>query len=203
MLTMYLTKRQKQVLDYIRDYVADAGYAPTLEEIGANFGLSSPATVYKHVNRLVQKGYLQKAPHQGRGLRLVDTESHPTAAVPILGQLVAGQPIKALPRPQNTRLPSDLVGDRPTFALQAHGDSLASELIRHGDIIVIEDRCLAEDGEIVIGSLRGEEIVLKRFAREGDQIRLQATHGPPHPLLVMPASFHIRGIVVGVLRRYT
>lgn len=199
---MYLTKRQKEILDFIRDFLEDHGYAPTLEEIGSHFGLSSPATVYKHVDQLVQKGYLRKAPHQGRGLQLVDPEPVRTVEVPLLGQVAAGGPIEAIPVPETINLPPDMVGRQPTYVLRVRGNSMIDEHIRDGDLVVVEDRSTAENGETVIALLDSEDVTLKKFYRENGRVRLQPANPAMEPLLLDEGDFRIQGVVIGLLRRY-
>ncbi len=199
---MYLTKRQKEILDYVREHVERHGYAPTLQEIGARFGLSSPATVYKHVEQLVQKGYLRKAPHQGRGIQLVDPEPVRTVEVPLLGQVSAGRPIEAIAETETVNLPPDFVGRKPTYVLRVRGSSMIDEQIRDGDYVIVEDRTSAENGETVIALLRGEEGTLKKFYRQGERIRLQPANPAIEPLFLAEEEVRIQGVVVGIMRRY-
>ncbi len=199
---MYLTRRQKEVLDFVGQHVGQHGYAPTLQEIGSRFGLSSPATVYKHVEQLVQKGYLRKAPHQGRGIELIDPEPVRTIEVPLLGQMVAGRPIEALTSAETLNLPPDFIGRKPTYALRVRGNSMIDEQIRDGDLVIVEDRATPENGETVIAVLHGEQVTLKKFFREGSMIRLQPANPTSEPLLVDEADVRIRGVVIGVIRRY-
>ena len=199
---MYLTKRQKEILDFVRAQVKAQGYAPTLQEIGRRFGLSSPATVYKHVEQLVQKGYLRKTPHQGRGIQLVDAEPIRTVEVPLLGQIAAGRPIEALADGQMVNLPPDLVGRRPTYVLRARGNSLIEEHICDGDHVIVEERSSVENGETVIALLPGDHVTLKKFYREGPMIRLQPTNPTLEPLLLDERAVRIKGVVVGVMRHY-
>jgi len=119
-----LTKRQKEILEFVRGQVLARGYAPTLQEIGTEFGLSSPATVYKHIEQLVQKGYLRKTPHQGRGIELVDPEPLRTVEVPLLGQVATGRPIEAIADGEMVNVPPDFVGRSPTYALRVRGNSM-------------------------------------------------------------------------------
>jgi repressor LexA len=199
---MYLTKRQKEILDFVREHVGRHGYAPTLQEIGGRFGLSSPATVYKHVEQLVQKGYLRKAPHQGRGIQLVDPEPVRTVEVPLLGQVAAGRPIEAVTEAESVNLPPDFVGRKPTYVLRVRGSSMIDEQIRDGDYVIVEDRTNPENGETVIALLRGEEVTLKKFYRHGPQIRLQPANAAIEPLVINENEVRIQGVVIGIMRRY-
>jgi repressor LexA len=186
----------------VREQVGRNGYAPTLQEIGNRFGLSSPATVYKHVEQLVQKGYLRKAPHQGRGIELVDPEPVRTVEVPLLGQIAAGRPIEALPRPESLYLPPDLVGRRPTYAWRVRGNSMNDEQIRDGDSVIIEDRTAVEDGETVIVLLPGGNVALRKVYRQDGLIRLQPGNPAIEPLLLTEGDVRIKGVVIAVIRRY-
>ncbi len=199
---MYLTKRQKEIFDYVREQVDRNGYAPTLQEIGTHFGLSSPATVYKHIELLVQKGYLRKAPHQGRGIQLVDLEPVRTVEVPLLGQLAAGRPIEALPQAETVNLPPDFVGRKPTYALRVRDNSLLDEQIRDGDLVIIEDRTTAADGETIIALLQGGKATVRKLYREGDKIRLQPANPAVEPLVLDQDDVRVHGVVVGVMRHY-
>lgn len=200
--TLYLTKRQKQIYDFVRDHIQEHGYAPTLKEIGDEFGLSSPATVYKHVEQLVQKGYLRKAAHQGRGLELVDPEPVRTVEVPLLGQVSAGRPIEAVADPEMVNLPPDLVGSHPTYVLRVRGNSMIDEHVRDGDFVVVEDRSAARNGETVIALLDGDGLTMKRFFRDGPYVRLQPSNPALEPIYVSEERLRIQGIVLGVLRHY-
>jgi len=199
---MYLTKRQKEILDFVRQQVGQHGYAPTLQEIGSRFGLSSAATVYKHVEQLVQKGYLRKAPHQGRGIQLVDPEPVRTVEVPLLGQIAAGRPIEALAEAESLNLPPDFVGRKPTYALRVRGNSMIDEHIRDGDYVIVEDRSPGENGETVIALLPGGTVTLKRLYRDGERVRLQPTNPTLEPVLFDQEQVRIQGVVIGVMRRY-
>ena len=199
---MYLTKRQKEILDYVREHIDAHGYAPTLQEIGVRFGLSSPATVYKHVEQLVQKGYLRKAAHQGRGIELVDPEPIRTIEVPLLGQVAAGRRIEAIGAAEILNIPPDFVARRPTYALRVRGNSMIDEQIRDGDYVIVEDRSKPNNGETVIALLAGEEATLRKYYREGSSIRLQPANAALEPLVVDEHDVRIHGVVVGLMRRY-
>lgn len=199
---MYLTKRQKEVLDFVREHVGGRGYAPTLQEIGEHFGLSSPATVYKHVEQLVRKGYLRKAAHQERGIQLVDPEPVRTVEVPVLGQVMAGRAIEAIVEPETINLPPELVGDKATYALRVRGNSLIDEHIRDRDLLVVEDRAQPVNGETVVALLHGERAAIRRFYRDGPLVRLQPSNPTIEPTIVSDAELRIHGVVIGLIRDY-
>ena len=200
--TMYLTKRQKEILDYVAKHVEENGYAPTLQEIGSHFGLSSPATVYNHIELLARKGYLRKTPHQGRGIELVDPEPARTIEVPLLGQISAGRPIQAVANGETVNLPPDFVARKPIYALRVLGNSMLNEQICNGDLIIVEDRTVAKDGEMILALLEGERVILRKRYLEGGKIRLQPANPAAEPWLVAKEDVRVKGVVVGVMRRY-
>ena len=199
---MYLTKRQKETLDFIAGFVHEHGYAPTLEEIGAHFGLSSPATVYKHVQQLVAKGFLRKTRHQGRGLEVVEGGGGPPFEAPILGELAAGQPVEAPQQAETVELPPTFSSTAPVYLLRIRGDAFEEELFADGDLIIVEDRPAAEDGEVVLALLHGEATAIGRFYRETAHVRLQPLRRGREPLYVPDGQLQVRGVVRGALRAY-
>jgi repressor LexA len=199
---MYLTKRQKEILDYIGGYLQDHGYAPTLEEIGAHFGLSSPATVYKHVQQLARKGYIRKAKHQGRGIQLVDTKSPPGVEVPVLGEIAGGRPLEPIRPAESVTLPPSFAAGGPLYVLRVKGNSLADELLLDGDLLVMEDRSIAADGDTVVLVLGDQLAALGRFFQEPGHVRLEPSHGAGEALYLSESQVRVRGVVVGLLRHY-
>ncbi|MEC7900197.1 MAG: transcriptional repressor LexA [Acidobacteriota bacterium] len=199
---MYLTKRQKEILDYINRYVDENGYAPTLKEIGTGFGLSSPATVYNHIELLVQKGYLKKTPHQGRGIELVDGDPVRTIEVPILGQISAARIIQATTAGETVNLPPDFITRKAIYALRVLGNSLANEHVCDGDLIIVEDRTTAEDGEMVLASLEDKKVFLRKHYLEGQRTRFQPTNPAGDSWLVDKERVRVQGVVAGLMRRY-
>lgn len=200
---MYLTKRQKEILDFIAAHIDRKGYAPTLEEIGDHFGLSSPATVYKHVEQLVEKGHLRKAPHQGRGLHLVESDGARAIEAPLLGRLTAGRPIEAIRPPETVHVPPEFRGSAPLYVLRVRGNSLMQEQLLDGDLVVVEDRTDADDGETVVALLHDRRVAtLRRIYRERGRVRLQPRDATLEPLYAPEGHYRIQGVVVGLLRSY-
>ncbi len=202
---MGLTPRQAEILQFITEYTLQRGYAPTLQEIGARFELSSVATVHKHVGQLVAKGYLRRGRRNAsRDLEVVDGEG-PTSQlvrVPVLGTVAAGYPIEALEDREEIALPEQWLGKGRTYALRVRGDSMIDEQIRDGDTVVVEAREVARNGETVIALVEGDSVTVKQYYRDGSLIRLQPAN-PAYPVLEFPEeSVRVQGVVVGVLRRF-
>ena len=198
-----LTKRQREILDYLSDFIGQHGYAPSLEEIGRRFGLSSLATVHKHLTNLQDKGFIRRAWNRSRSVELVPTRMGGRALdLPLLGYVAAGAPIEAVVSDETVTVPEDLVGTRDTYALMVRGDSMIDEQIRDGDLVVVEDRQTARNGEMVIALLEGSDVTLKKFYRENDHIRLQPANDAVAPIVVRADKVQVQGVVVGVMRRY-
>jgi repressor LexA len=200
---MALTKRQRQVYDYIRTFVADHGYSPSLEEIGAHFGLSSVATVHKHVQHLVDKGFLKKAWNRSRSVEPMAEAAAPSVSLPLLGSVAAGAPIEAIEVHETFDVPPDLVSSRTqNYVLRVRGDSMIEDQIRDGDYVVIESRSEARAGETVVALIRGEEATLKRYRPSGATVVLEPANASMQPIEVPAAELEIRGVVRGLVRKY-
>ncbi len=199
---MYLTKRQKETFDFIAEYVREHGYAPTLEEIGAHFGLSSPATVYKHVQQLVAKGYLRKTRHQGRGIEIVESSTRQAFSAPVLGEITAGRPVQAAAQAETVELPPAFSSTSPIYLLRVRGSALEEEMLADGDLLIIEDRPTASDGDVVLAVLRGEVTAVGRYFREPSHVRLEPTVDGREPLYLPEGQIQVRGVIVGVIRTY-
>ena len=201
---MHLTRRQKEILDYVGSHISRQGYAPTIEEIGDHFGLSSLATVHKHLANLQEKGLIKRAWNRSRALELVPSEMTVRAVeLPLMGRVAAGSPIEAVQSTETIWVPEDMVGRGNTYVLQVKGDSMIEEQIRDGDYVIVEDRATARDGEMVIALLDGENVTLKKMYREpGGRIRLQPANSQMDPLYVEADRIRVQGVVIGVLRKY-
>jgi repressor LexA len=201
---MHLTRRQKEILDYLGEYIAREGYAPTIEEIAHHFGLHSLATVHKHLTNLQEKGLIKRAWNRSRALELVPSEVKIQAVeLPLLGRVAAGSPIEAVESTETIFVPEDMIGRGRTYVLQVKGDSMIEEQIRDGDYVIVEDRQVAREGEMVVALLGGENVTLKKFFREpGGRIRLQPANATMKPLVVDAEDVRIQGVVIGVLRKY-
>ena len=199
-----LTRRQREILDYLNDFIQQHGYAPSLEEIGRRFGLSSLATVHKHLTNLQDKGFIKRAWNRSRSVELVPSRIGGRAVeLPLLGYVAAGIPIEAVVGSETIAVPEDLVGKRDTYVLRVKGDSMIDEQIRDGDYVIVEDRRTAENGEMVIALLNGSDVTLKKLFREHGHIRLQPANPAMQPIVVQPDQVQIQGVVIGVMRRYS
>lgn len=196
-----VTRRQKQVLDFLRAYIDRHGYAPSLGEIGAALGLGSLATVHTHLQRLERKGLVRRRPRQSRALELVDPSPSGVRAVPLLGRVAAGAPIDAVETPEELAVPEALLGRGETFALRVVGDSMKDDGILDGDIVVVERRDDAPNGTTVVALVRGEATV-KRLERARGQVRLLPANAAMQPIVAPEDQVQVRGVVVGLLRRY-
>jgi repressor LexA len=198
-----LTKRQREILDYLNDFIQQHGYAPSLEEIGRRFNLSSLATVHKHLTNLQEKGFIRRAWNRSRSVELVSTRTGGRALeLPMLGYVAAGVPIEAVSNNETIAVPEGLAGKRDSYVLRVKGDSMIDEQIRDGDFVIIEDRKSVDNGEMVIALVGGQDVTLKKFYRENGRVRLQPANPAMQPIMVDQDQVQIQGVVVGVMRKY-
>jgi repressor LexA len=200
---MALTRRQREVFDFVRSFVEERGYSPSLEEIGEHLGLSSVATVHKHVQHLVDKGYLRKAWNRSRSVEPVAGEAARGVDLPLLGVVAAGAPIEAIEVEERIAVPAEMVTRRgETYVLRVRGDSMKDEHIQDGDYVVVESRKEARNGETVVALIHGSEATLKKFYRRGARVLLEPANQALRPIEVPASAVEIRGVVRGLLRRY-
>ena len=200
---MALTRRQKQVLDVIQNFIEESGYSPSLEEIGRQLGLSSVATVHKHVSHLVDKGYVRRGWNQNRSIEPVQMTVGEVCELPLLGSIAAGSPIEAVQHQETLRVPAEMLRSRnDSYALKVEGDSMIEDHICDGDLVIIEKRETAKNGETVVALIEDSEVTLKQFFSEGKFVRLQPANHTMDPIYVAADQVRIQGVVTGVLRRY-
>jgi repressor LexA len=198
-----LTKRQREILDYLNEFIQQHGYAPSLEEIGRRFGLSSLATVHKHLTNLQEKGFIKRAWNRSRSVELVASRvGSRSIELPLFGYVAAGMPIEAVPSAEPITVPEDFVGKRKAYVLRVRGDSMIDEQIRDGDFVIVEDRKSADNGEMVIALLGGSDVTLKKFYRDNGRVRLQPANPSMQPIVVEPDHVQIQGVIIGVMRKY-
>jgi repressor LexA len=197
-----LTKRQKQMVDYLEHYIGEHGYAPTLAEVGEFFGLSSLATVHKHLRNLENKGFIKRTHNHSRALEIAREQGRGARAIALLGQVAAGVPIEAIEGRDAISVPEEFVRRDNTFCLRVKGESMVDEGIRDGDYIIVEGRDAANPGDTVV-ALIGEEATVKKYFPEQDgQVRLQPANPAMDPIFVREDDLRIRGVVVGLMRHY-
>jgi repressor LexA len=206
---MALTKRQKQVLDFIAGFLNENGYCPSYEEIARGLDLASLATVHKHISVLETKSYLKRGFNQSRSIELMPKylqeyqRPRPAAMeIPLLGRIAAGAPVEAIEQRETLNF-ADYVGNADTFALEVRGNSMIDDHICDGDRILLEHVAEARDGDIVVALVAGSETTLKRFYREaGGMVRLQPANSTLKPIVVPARDVQIQGRLLAVLRKY-
>ncbi len=202
---MPLTKRQREILNYLTAYSEQNGYAPSFEEIAENFDYNSLATVHEHLTNLERKGYIKRSYNESRAISILPSEAAPRAVeLPLLGAVAAGIPIEALEQNETLTVPESFVGRGGShYVLRVRGNSMVDEQIRDGDFVVVNERQRADNGEMVIALVNGTSATVKKYYRERDgRIRLQPANETMQPIYVHENDIRIQGIVVGVLRRY-
>ena len=200
---MPLTKRQKQILDYLKAFIDDHGYAPSFDEIRHEFGYTSLATVHEHLSNLERKGYIRRAYRESRSVEF-PPEAEPSVPLPLLGTVAAGMPIEAIEDNETLSIPGEMVRQGADhYVLRVSGDSMIDEQIRDGDHIVVNARETARDGEMVIALIREEAATVKKLYREpGNRIRLQPANERVAPIIEDAADVRVQGVVVGLIRQY-
>ena len=222
---MVLTRRQRQVIDFIAGFLQEQGYSPSFQEIAQGLGLSSLATVHKHVLTLERKGFLKRQFNASRSIEPSQKylqevrrarqdraredraredralEDRASSELPLLGLIAAGKPVEALEQPETISL-GDFVRQKNVFVLQVKGDSMIEEHILEGDFILVEKTAQVSDGDIVVALVGGSESTLKRLYREGSRVRLQPANARMKPIILPANDVTVQGRVLGVLRRY-
>ena len=208
---MALTRRQKQVYDFISTFVDRHGYSPSYEEIAEGMGLSSLATVHKHISNLEEKQLLRRDYNRSRSIDLLKPRgrmkqslaiaAETSMSLPLLGRIAAGQPLEAVENPESISL-ADFTRSKEVYVLQVKGQSMQDEAILDGDYVLVERADTARDGEIVVALVDGSDATLKRLYREGEQIRLQPSNTAMQPIIVPAGSVQVQGRVVAILRKY-
>jgi repressor LexA len=204
---MAITKRQRQVYDFLQEFIQRNGYSPSFEEIGDGLGLSSLATVHKHISNLEKKGLLKRDYNRSRSIDVLPVRgmfkrmTPKDLALPLMGRIAAGQPIEAVETPETISL-GDITRSKDVFVLQVKGESMKDEHIVDGDYVLVEKTNNTHDGEIVVALVEGTDATLKRIYREGANIRLQPSNTAMKPIIVPAKSVQLQGRVIGVLRKY-
>lgn len=201
-----LTRRQNDILKYIKEYIVKHGYPPTIREIGSDLGISSPATIHAHLNNLEKKGVIRKQDSKNRAIELlVKNEfldvSNDVVEVPLLGKITAGNPIEAIEKPDEYfSLPAYLIPkNKEVFTLNVSGCSMINAGILDGDIVIVEKQNIARNGEIVVAMTDDNEVTLKTFYKEDGYFRLQPENDTMEPIILKEVT--ILGKVIGLYRK--
>jgi len=207
---MAITRRQKEVLDFIASWQVENGYSPSYEEIARGLNLASIATVHKHISALDKKNYLQRSHNQSRSIDVATrylqeqrrNRLEVSLEVPVLGTIAAGQPVETY-EDRTTVSFADFVGQKDTYALRVRGNSMVDDHICEGDMILVENTAEAREGDIVVALVGGTETTLKRYYREpGNMVRLQPANSAMSPIRVPAQNVQIQGRLLAVLRKY-
>lgn len=202
---MPVTRRQREILDFIAGHLDAKGYAPSFEEIARQFGFNSLATVHEHLTNLERKGYIRRAHNESRAIEIIPPKGQTGATeLPLLGLVAAGEPIEAISGNDTIAVPDDLVPRRGrSYVLKVRGNSMIDEHIKDGDYVVVQERNQADSGQTVVALVHGDSATVKRFFREpGGWIRLQPANPSMQPLRVNERDVIVQGVVVGVIRKY-
>ena len=202
---MPLTKRQREILDYLNEYGERNGYAPSFEEIAHQFNYNSLATVHEHLINLERKGYIRRSYNESRAIEILPSEVFPKAVeLPLLGAVAAGMPLEAQVTGETVSVPESFIRRTGNhYVLQVRGNSMIDAHISDGDFVVVQEKPAADNGEMVIAMVGGASATVKRYFRERDgRIRLQPANETMQPIYVNQDEIAVQGIVVGVMRRY-
>ena len=202
---MPVTRRQREILDFITGQLDAKGYAPSFEEIARQFGFHSLATVHEHLTNLERKGYIRRAHNESRAIEIIPPKGQTGATeLPLLGLVAAGEPIEAITGNDTIAVPDELIPRRGrSYVLKVRGDSMIDEHIKDGDFVVVQERNQADSGQTVVALVHGDGATVKRFYREpGGWIRLQPANPAMQPLRVNERDVIVQGVVVGVIRKY-
>lgn len=202
-----LTKRQRELIDYIHNFITNNRYSPSYREIGQHFGFNSLGSVYKHITTLKKKGFLFSESKVTRSITTVNepspTQKPSEISIHFIGYIAAGIPIQTFSQTQQIQVPSNYVhSPDETYALRAQGDSLAEEMIADGDVLLVEVRQHAHPGETVVALINGHNIIVKKYYPEGDFVRLLGSHSNHHPIILRQEDVVVQAVVVSLLRLY-
>jgi repressor LexA len=200
---MKLTKRQKEILDFVTEFIEREGYSPSMEEIAAYFHFASLNAVFKHLEAIKARGYLHRDPNRARSIELTHIDTPSVQTLPLYGYIAAGQPIEAISAPESLAVPEDLLhGGGEHYVLRVQGDSMIEEHIADGDYVVIKATASPVDGETVVALVDEEKVTLKKLYRDGAHVRLQPANAAIPPIILDGSRVRIQGVVEAVMRKY-
>lgn len=200
-MTERLTKKQKEILDFITEFIKVNEYSPSYREIGEHLGLSSPATIYEHIRGLEDKGFLKAQDGKPRSLEPTRTSRLKKAIeLPLAGLITAGEPIEAIQDNETITVPADIVRDENSFVLKVKGESMIEDGILDGDYVIVERNFYPHNGDVVVALLDNTYATLKRYYREKSRIRLQPANSKMKPIYTKNPA--IQGIVRAIFRKF-
>jgi repressor LexA len=200
---MKLTKRQKEILDFVSGFIDDNGYSPSMEEIAEHFHFASLNAVFKHLEALESRGHLHRDSNRARSIQLSQSGSAGLQNLPLFGYVAAGKPIEAVSNPETLPIPEYFLPRRGSYyVLRVKGESMIDEHIQDGDFVVVESREVADPGDMVVALVDGESVTLKKFYPDGTSVRLQPANETLEPMILDAGRVNIQGVVVSVMRKY-
>ena len=197
---MFLTKKQTEILLYLKTYISDNEFSPTFEEIALHFGFKSKGTVYKHIKALKVKGAILQAWNRVRGIEIVDDE--PQNTLPVLGLVAAGQPIAAVENPEQIHVPPEFISNGEHYVLKVSGESMIDQHIADGDLVVVNRYRTPRDGDTVVALIDNSDATIKTLYRREELVELRPANKVMEPQVYNRERVSINGVVVGVLRKY-
>jgi repressor LexA len=200
---MKLTRRQKEILDFVTGFIGREGYSPSMEEIAGHFHFASLNAVFKHLEAIEARGYLHRDANRARSIELKRVDAPAAQILPLFGFIAAGRPIEAVSAPETLTVPEDLLHGRGShYVLRVQGESMIDEHIADGDYVVVDSGAQPSDGDTVVALVDGENVTLKKLHREGSRVRLQPANATVAPLVLDASRVHIQGVVIAVMRKY-
>ncbi len=197
-----ITKRQKEILDFIASFSHQHGYAPSYREIASHFKLNSIATVHQHIEALEHKGYLERQEGQMRSLGVIESNQEFAGLIdlPLVGLITAGEPIEAIEQRETIAVPENLISSYNSFVLKVKGTSMIEDGILDGDYVIVERNFYPQNGDVVVALINNTHATLKKYYKEKDRIRLQPANSSMAPIFVKNPA--IQGIVRGIFRTF-
>jgi len=200
---MKLTKRQKEILDFLTEFIEYNGYSPSMEEIAEHFHFASLNAVFKHLAALESRGYLHRDSNRARSIQLFQDGEREVLNLPLFGYVAAGKPIEAVASQETLPIPESLLPHRGNYyVLRVKGESMIEEHIQDGDYVIVESRETAGPGDTVVALIDEENVTLKKFFPEGKLVRLQPANEALDPIVLDANRVRIQGVVVSIMRKY-
>ncbi len=200
---MKLTKRQKEILDFLTEFIEYNGYSPSMEEIAKHFHFASLNAVFKHLAALESRGYLHRDSNRARSIQLFQDGATEVLNLPLFGYIAAGKPIEAVSTQETLPIPEGLLPHRGNYyILRVKGESMIEEHIKDGDYVIVESRETAGPGDTVVALIDEENVTLKKFFPEGKLVRLQPANEALDPIVLDGNRVRIQGVVVSIMRKY-